>query len=437
MQVSVENTGSLSRRMTVAVPAERFEQEFSTRLKSLSRNARLPGFRPGKAPLKMVEAQLGGKLLQEVVGDLIQASYYEALNEQGLKPAGGPAIEPKAFGRGRALEYTAEFEVYPDVVRLDIKGARIERPRTAVTDADIDRTLESLRQQRRTWVRVERAAQDGDRVIIDFQGRLNGELFEGGEAKAFPLVLGSGALIGGFESGLVGASAGDQRSLTVTFPAEYRAAKLAGQTVVFDVQTNEVLGPALPEIDAEFARAFGVEDGSIERLRAEVRGNMEQEMAERIRGRVRDQVFRALVGNNPFELPRALLDAEVERLVRMERSNMASQGIPSERMPPVDTAAYEETARRRVALGLILSEIVHERKLRAQPETVRTRIQRLAEGYDQPEQFVQWHYSQPERLAEVEAMVVEDQAVDLLLEGADVVDVDISFQDLVRPAPRG
>jgi len=435
MQVTVESTGPLGRRMTVAVPAARLEKEFSSRIQRVSRTARFPGFRPGKAPMKMVEAQYGGQVMDEVIGDLIRSTFYEAVNEQGLKPAGGPNIEPKQVDRGHDFEYTATFEIYPEITRTDIQGQTIERPVVTITDEDIDRTIETLRRQRIEWSPVERAAQLGDRVIIDFEGSIEGTVFEGGRASNFPLVLGNQTLIEGFESGLVGLRAGESRTLDLAFPADYRNAQLAGKPVKFAVTVNQVTEPVLPEVDSAFARALGIEDGSVEAFRAEVRANLERELADRVRRELRDQAFKALLEANTFDVPQALEQAEVQNLIHMTRSNLAAQGIPANQVP-TDPALYAEQARSRVKLGLILAELAKARGLKADPVKVRARLAEQAASYDNPKEYVDWHYAKPERLSQIEAQLIEDQALDILLETASVQDKPMSFQELMQPAPR-
>jgi len=436
MQVSVETTGNIGRRMTVAVPSERFEKEFSARIKRLSKTARFPGFRPGKAPIKMIEAQYGDKVMQEVVSELIRSTFYEAVTGQGLSPAGGPRIEPKTLGRGKDLEYTAEFEIYPSIARLDIGGVAIERPVCTVQSQDVERTIEIMRKQRAVWKPAERPGQTGDRLIIDFEGRLDGVPFEGGQATNFSVVLGADVLIDGFERGLIGAGAGEERTLNLSFPGDYRNQQLAGKSAEFYVKIIQIEASALPEIDADFAHQFGIADGSVESLRAEVRTNLEQELEERVRAEVRDQVFKAIMELNQFEVPRALQDAEVERLVQQRRATFEAQGVPADKIPS-DPVLYLDEARQRVALGLILSEIVKQRGLKAAPERVRARIEKLAASYESPQEFIQWHYAQPERLAQIESGVLEEQAVELLLADAQVADKPIGFQDLMqtkRPA---
>ncbi len=431
MQVSVESTGSLGRRMTVSVPSAQLEKEFSTRIQRLLRTAKFPGFRPGKAPLKLVEAQYGGKIMQEVMGDVIQASFYEAVTDKGLKPAGGPSIEPKTAERGQDFEYVAVFEVYPEISRLEIAGIKIERPVAHVDDADVDRTLESLRKQRLTWVPVARAAQSGDQLTLDFEGSLGGTPFEGGAAKDFNLVLGSHSLVDGFEEGLLGAKAGEQRTLDITFPADYRNTRLAGQLTQFAVTVKAVAEPVLPEVNDDFARQLGMPDASVDTLKKEVRVSLERELSDRVRSQVRDQVFKAVMQANAVDVPKALEQAEIQRLLEGTRANLAAQGLPADRVPS-DPAAYASQARQRVALGLILAELVKVRGLKAEADRVRARIQEMAATYESPETFVEWHYSQPERLAEIESLVLEEQAVELLLQTAEVVDKKMSFLELTE-----
>ena len=437
MQVSLESIGNLGRRMTVAVPSERLEKAFSAKIQRLSKTAKFPGFRPGKAPLKLVEAQYGSKVLQEVMGELIQSSFYEAVSEQGLKPAGGPAIQPKTMERGQDFEYVAEFEIYPEIGKLEISGSKIERPVCEVTDADVDLTIESLRKQRTSWKPTERAAQMGDRVNVNFKGFLDGTAFEGGEANGFQLTLGSKSLIDGFEEGLVGAKAGDKRSLDVTFPADYRNTTLAGKAVRFDVEVLEVNESILPELDDGFAALLGVGEGGVAALRREVRNSLEREMRDRTRNLVRDQVFKAIIDANVVDVPKALEQAEIERLMESTRTNLAAQGVPTDRIPN-DPSLYSEQARRRVSLGLILAELVKAKGLMADSARVRSRVEEMAANYEAPADFIEWHYSQPNRLAEIESLILEEQAIDLLLATAQLVDKAITFQELTQsPSPQG
>ena len=419
MQVSVESVGSLGRRMKVAVPADQFEKAFADRLQRFSRSVKMPGFRPGKVPLKMVEAQYGPQLLEEVAGKLIESSYQEALGKEGLRPAGGPKIHPESLGRGKDLQFTAEFEVMPEIRQLDIAGVKIERPVAQIEESDIDSTLETIRRQNVGWSEVARPAQNGDRVLVDFSGRLGGEAFEGGTAKDFPVVIGSNTLLEDLERGLVGVSAGDARTIAVQFPTDYRHEKLAGQRADFDVQVKTVSEPVLPALDAEFARRFGVQDGDIAKLRSEVRGNLEREAAKRARVIVRARVLNALLSANPVEVPQGLLNSE---LARLKAQNSAGATGPGQ----------EERARARVALWLILSEIIRVRGHRADPAAVRAKLQELAQEYEKPAELVQWYYANPERLAEVETLVIEERVVDELLAGANVVEQAVPLPELLK-----
>ncbi len=433
MQVSIEATGDLGRRMTIAVPAERFEQEFSNRLKRLSKNLKLPGFRPGKVPMRMVEAQYGGKLMEEVAGDLIQSTFYEAVGKQGLKPAGGPKIEPKSIIRGKDFEYTATFEVYPEIKQLDIAGAVIERPVCTVTPEDVERTLETMRRQRIVWKDVARTAQEGDRVVIDFKGSLDGKEFEGGEGQNLPIVLGSNSLIAGFEAGLIGSTAGEARVLDLTFPADYQNANLAGQKVKFEIKVKQVSEPVLPELNDDFAKNLGIESGNIATLRAEILANLQREREDRIRALLREQVFKALIEANPSELPQQLVEAEIARLSRLHRADLEAHHVPLDQLPN-NPDLYKDRARKRVALGLILSEIVKAKNITAPPEHVRTRISQMAAAYESPQEFINWYYSQPERLAEVESLILEEEVVNTLLQSVQLQDKPMSFQELMQAA---
>lgn len=415
--------------MTVALPPEQLESEFDARLKKLSRQVKVPGFRPGKVPLKVVEAQYGRALLEEAQAELIQRSFYEAASAQGLQPAAGPTIAPKPAVRGKALEYTAEFEVYPEIARRDLSGISIEKPVCTIAASDVERTLEVMQRQRVTWSDVAAPAQSGDRVMIDFTGRLDGQIFEGGEAQDFALVLGSNQLIPGFEDGLLGAEAGTTRTLPIRFPEHYQAAQLAGKDAEFEVRVKQVQKPVLPEIDSEFARALGVADGDVARLRQEIAAGLEKEAAKRIRGVVKERVFKAILDANTGEVPSTLVEQEAHQLMEAARETLARQGIARDRLPH-DPAAFRERARSRVALGIILTAVIKDRKLRVQPAAVRERVEELAAAYEQPEEFVQWHYAQPGRLRDIESAVLEDQVVAELLGTADVREQPTAFTDL-------
>ena len=426
MQVSVESTGSLARRMTVAVPADQLEQAVSSHLKHLAKTARLPGFRKGKIPLKVIEAKYGSHALAEAAGELVRSTFTEALGQEGLKPAGGPRIEHSNLGRGETFEYIAEFEVYPEIKQLEISSQRISRPTVSITEADIDQTIETIRKQRLSWHKVDREAKDGDQVMIDFVGKIDGEEFEGGKADNMLLVLGAKTFIPGFEDGLSGAKADDERTLDLTFPEEYGKAELAGKAVQFSVNVKEVQESTLPMVDETFIKAMGVDNGELADFRAQVRSNMERELGQRKQRYISQQVEAALLAANVFDVPQEMLDAEVARIAQAyQQGRTASLGEEA-------TKFIAEQARRRVALGLIISEIVQHSQIKADPAKVRHRVEELAQGYESPAEVTNWHYAEPGRLDQVEAQVIEVAVIDLLLESADVVDKPMSFQELLQ-----
>jgi len=432
MRVSVEKTGAIGRRMTVAVPAAEVEAQVGERLRKLARSARLPGFRPGKAPLKVIEARYGGQVMQEVAGSLIESSLYDALGEQGLQPAAGPEVEPRSIGRGKDLEYVAVFDVYPKIEKLDLSGEEIEYPECGITDADIDVTVESMRKQRVTWNSVERGAQPGDRVVIDFAGRIEGELFRGGEAQGHEVILGAGNLLPEFEAGLDGARSGDQRTVLIRFPAEYRDTDVAGKQAEFAITVQEVAEPELPDVNDEFAESFGIKEGGMERLREDVRQNLEREAEDRMRTRVRDQVLKALISANDIELPGKLVEHEIDRIIENGRAAVANQGALSKQVDDLDRSVFAEDARRRVALGLILGEIVKQRDITPDKDRVRARVESMATGYDDQQAFVQWYYSDRRRLEQLEALVVEEQVIEELVKTATISKKSVSLDELTQ-----
>jgi trigger factor len=423
MQVSVESTGALGRRMTITVPADQVEEAISSRLKRLARQVKLPGFRPGKVPMKVVEQKYSGQVLSEVAGDLIQESFQQAVDKEGLRPAGGPRIQPASVARGKEFEYTAEFEVYPEIPRPNLEGEKIARPTSTVADADIDRTIERLRRQRATWKPVERAAKKGDQLTIDFLGKLDGEPFAGGQATDFRLELGSSALIAGFEEGLAGAKAGEQRHLDIAFPADYGGLHLAGKKAVFEVTVKAVAEPELPEVDEQFIKDLGVASGSMEDFRKEVRNNLEREMQQRLRSLLSTRVLEALLKRNDIEIPAALVNAELQRILQDRQQRGVAAGIVEE---------DRLQARRRVAIGLVFAEIIKLQGISADAEKMKAHVEDMASQYDQPEEFKRWFFSEPARLREVEGLVLEDQIVAHLLEKADVTEESMSFQELTE-----
>lgn len=430
MQVSVENTSALERRMTIGVPAERIETEVNKRLQQTARRAKVPGFRPGKVPMSVIRQRYEDAARQEALGDLIQATFYEAVVEQKLNPAGAPAVEPKVFEKGKDLEYIATFEVFPEFAVAGFESIAVERLSADVTDADLDNMLEVLRKQNTRFEVADRAAQNEDQLNIDFVGKIDGEAFAGGSATGTQLVLGSGRMIPGFEEGLVGAKAGEERVLSLTFPADYQNLDLAGKTAEFTVTVNSVSEPKLPELTEEFFAQFGIKETGLEGFRAEVRKNMERELRQAIKTKVKNQVMDGLLAANPIEVPKALLENEVNRL-RVQAVQQFGGNIKPEQLP---AELFEEQAKRRVVLGLIVAEVVKQNELKPDEDRVRELIQEMASAYQEPEQVVAWYYKNDQQLNEVRSVVLEEQVVDTVLQKATVTDKSVSYEEAVKPA---
>ncbi|GAD61501.1 trigger factor [Aquipseudomonas alcaligenes] len=430
MQVSVESTSALERRMTIGVPAERIETEVTKRLQQTARRAKVPGFRPGKVPMNVIRQRYEEAARQEALGDLIQATFYEAIVEQKLNPAGAPAVEPKVFEKGKDLEYVATFEVFPEIKLAGFDGIAIERLQADVTDADLDNMLEILRKQNTRFEAVERAAENGDQLNIDFVGKIDGEAFAGGSAKGTPLVLGSGRMIPGFEEALVGVKAGEERVINPTFPADYQNLDLAGKTAEFTVTVNSVSAPQLPELNDDFFALFGIKEGGLEGFRTEVRKNMERELRQAIKSKVKNQVMEGLLAANPVEVPKALIGNEVNRL-RVQAVQQFGGNIKPDQLP---AELFEEQAKRRVVLGLIVAEVVKQGELKADEARVRELIEEMASAYQEPQQVVAWYYKNDQQLNEVRSVVLEEQVVDTVLQKAKVTDKAVSYEEAVKPA---
>lgn len=429
MQVSVENTSALERRMTIGVPAERIETEVNKRLQQTARKAKIPGFRPGKVPMSVIRQRYEDGARQEALGDLIQATFYEAVVEQKLNPAGAPSVEPKTFEKGKDLEYIATFEVFPEFSVAGFESISVERLSADVADSDLDNMLEILRKQNVSFEVVDRAAQNEDQLNIDFVGKIDGEAFAGGSATGTQLVLGSGRMIPGFEDGLVGAKAGEERVLNLTFPEDYQNLELAGKTAEFTVTVNTVSAPTLPELNETFFKQFGIKETNIEGFRTEVRKNMERELRQAIKSKVKNQVMDGLLAANPIELPKALLENEVNRL-RVQAVQQFGGNIKPDQLP---AELFEEQAKRRVELGLIVAEVVKQFDLKPDDTRVRELIQEMASAYQEPEQVVAWYYKNEQQMNEVRSVVLEEQVVDTVLQKASVTDKAVSYEEAVKP----
>ena len=432
MQVSVETTNGLERKITVAIEEERIADVVNDRLQDMTRTVKIKGFRPGKVPLKVVKQQYEQQVRQEVMGDVLQSSLYEAIGQEKLNPAGAPRIDSMNSEPGKGLEYTALIEIYPEIKLSDLSSETIEKPVAEITEADVDEMLETVRGQHKEWVEVDRAAKNGDQLNISFKGKIDGELFPGGEANDMAIELGSGRMIKGFEEGLVGAKAGDDVTLNVTFPDDYHAKELAGKAAEFETHINKVEEAKLPELDDAFATKLGIKDPNVENMRKEIRASMQQELDSRLNTKLKSAVMDALIKVNEFEVPKALVENESEALKKQMAQNLQQQGMQNQDLN-LDASMFADQAERRVRLGLIMSEIVQSEKIEADEDRVKKKVEEIAAPYENPQQVVDWYYGDKQRLAEVKAVVTEEQIVDWAMEKAKVVDNTMTFKDIMSP----
>ena len=427
---SVETLGALERRISMSVPSEEIERQIGERLKKLARNAKMDGFRPGKVPFKLVQAQYGSQVRYEVIGEAVQKNFEQAVRENNLKVAGQPRIEPKQGAEGNAFEFSAIFEVYPEFKPGDVSNAQVERPQVSVGDAEVDKTIEILRKQRATFHPVERPSQTGDRMVVSFEGSIDGAAFPGGQGKDFGFVSGEGRMLPEFETAAIGMRPGENKTFALTFPVDYQAKEVAGKTASFALSLTKVEEPHLPALDEAFARTLGVDDGDIARLRAEVRTNVEREVKKRVTANVKGQVLQVLLDATPLEVPKSLVAAESQGLAERARAELEARGMKLENAP-VDPAAFEASAKRRVALGLIVAELARAEGLQPKPDQVRKLIEEQAESYESPAEVVKWFYMQPQRLSEMEGLALEDNVVNWVLSKAKVVDKAVAFDELM------
>jgi trigger factor len=428
MQVSVENTGKLERRLQVQIPAETVEREIADRLKTISRTARLNGFRPGKAPMTVIRRQFGAQVQREVIGELLQSSFSEAVTQKQLNPAGQPRIEPQSMGEGQGLSYVATFEVFPEVTLAPFDGIEIERTRAEITDADVDAMIERLRSERPVYSVVDRAAAQTDRVTVDFEGSIDGVAFAGGKGDAVQVVLGQGRMLPEIENGLVGTKAGDDREVPLTFPADYRAAELAGKKAIFKIHVKSVEASALPELNAEFFKSLGVEEGGLAKLREDVAENLKRELEQNLRARVKQSVLERLLDANPVDLPASMVDSQIQEMqieaMRRAGSKDASQAPPRE--------PFEQPARRRVALGLILNEIIKREKIVVDQARVNARLAEMAGSYGDSDALMRAYRQNANAMRQIENLVLEDQVVDSVLTQVKLREVSCSFKEVMK-----
>ncbi|HVP09205.1 MAG TPA: trigger factor [Burkholderiales bacterium] len=434
MAVNVETLGTLERRLQMSVPVKEVERQVDDRLKQMARNVKMPGFRPGKVPLKMVAQQYGPQVRSEVLGSAVEKAFSEAVKEANLRVAGYPKIEKKdGAADAPALEFSATFEIYPEVKVGDVSAAKIERPKLEVDDAAVERTIEILRKQRVTYAEAPRAAQGGDRITVDFEGKIGGEGFQGGKAAGFAFVLGEKRMLPEFEAAAAGMKAGESKTFELKFPDDYHGKEVAGKTASFELTVSKVEEPRLPAIDGEFARQMGVADGDVAKMRSEVRANVEREVKKRVEGRLKAQALQALLDAAPLELPKALVEMEQQQLVRQAAAELQARGVKLDRLP-FEPQAFEANAKRRVALALIINALSERENLKPKPADVRALIEAESASYEHPAEVVKWFYMQPQRLSEMESLALEGNVVSWVLSKAKVEDKAVAFDELMGAA---
>jgi len=437
MQVSVENTGSLERKVHVEVPEEKIEGEVHNRLQSLSRTTKISGFRPGKAPLKVVQKHYGSRVRQEVISEMVQSSFFEAITQKKMRPAGQPVIDPLTSEQGQGLSYTATFEIFPEINLAPVEDLEIEKPVCPVTDEDVEKMIDVLRKQRRTLENVDREAREDDVLVIDFNGSIEGEVFEGGEATGFRIELGSKRLIPGFEQGLLKLKSGDEVTLDLQFPDEYHQEPLAGKPVKFVVKVKEVNEQKLPELNEELFASLGVNEGGIDAFKVEVRSNMEREAESTILNQSKMAVLNKLYEANKFELPNVLVMAESKRMQQQFNQTLLAQGMKKEDIPDGNTSDFKEQASKRIAFQMIVADIAKTNDVKADPAKVRVIIEKSAQSYEDPSEVINWYYSDQDRLAEIEAIALEDEVVKWALGRAHVIEQKLSFDALMNKGQTG
>ena len=423
--MTVETLGTLERRVSMALEAGDIERQVDERLKKIAKNARMPGFRPGKVPLKLIAQTYGPQVRSEVMSDAVQKAFTTVVREANLRVAGYPRIEKKTD-----LEFSATFEIYPEVKVGDLAGAPIERPQVDVDDAAVDKTIEILRKQRTRFEPAARAARDGDRLTVDFRGTIDGQPFAGGEAKDFVFALGEGRMLPQFEAAARGMSPGDEKSFELVFPADYHGKEVAGKTATFAMTLKKIDEPRLPELDAEFAKALGVADGDVAKMRTEVRANVEREVKKRIEARTKEQALQALLAATPLEVPKSLVAMEASSMAERAVADLKARGVDPQQVP-INPQAFEESARRRVALGLVIAELARAENLQPKPAEVRALVEQEAQSYESPAEVVKWFYMQPQRLSEMEALALETNVVKWVLTKAKVLDKPVTFDELM------
>ena len=433
MQVTLETTSGLKRALRIIVPAAKFESEVEAKLKQAAGQARIKGFRPGKVPMREVRRRFADGIRQEVSSELMQSSFADAINKQSMAPAGMPSIQNVVMEEGKDFEFTAEFEVFPEIELADFGLINVERPVATVTESDIDKMIETLREQHKEFSDVDRISQDGDQVNVDFEGFVDGEAFEGGKAEGSDIVLGSNSMIPGFEEGLLGCKAGESKDIQVTFPEGYQAPQLAGKEATFKMMINKVAEPTLPVLDAAFFEKFGTKDADLTTFRLEVLGNMEKELAAAIKSKVKNQVLDGLAETNAVEVPSALVNSEVDRM----RQEAVQQFGGNQKIDPsiLPAEMFTAQATKRVQLGLMVNAIVEQKKLEVDQDRVKTMIETMSSSYEDPQEIINYYYSNEQQLNQIQNLVLEDQVIDAILAGAKVSDLAMDYDEAIKPTP--
>jgi len=435
MQASVEKTSAIGRKLNVVVPADKIETAVQSRLKQLSKRVKIQGFRPGKVPMKIVEQQYRGSATNDVLGELIQSSLQEALQSQEVVPAVQPDIMPEApIEKGKDFSFVASFDVYPEFEKLDLVGVKILKPESDVADEDIDRVIDNMRQQQLSWKELKRKSKKGDRVIVDFVGSVDGEEFEGGKAEDYPVILGEAQMLPDFEKGIKGMKAGESKDIEVVFPDDY-SEELGGKTATFKIDAKTVSEPLLPEIDEDFIKSFGIESGKEDELRAEVKMNLETNLEGQLSSTLRQRAFDALLEQNETDMPLKMVQEEAGRMMQEQKNQMLQQGIDAkmlENLPDPEFETLKPQAEKRVALGLLMMEIIRKEELKPDEERVNARIEKMASSYEEPAEFVEYYKSNQQALSQVQSIVLEEQVVDLLLEKADVEIENVEASSLLN-----
>jgi trigger factor len=432
MQVSVETTQGLERRLTITVPAAAISTEVEKELRNIAKNRRIDGFRPGKAPVAMIKKMFGLSVLQDVASRQMQNHFYQAIIANKLTPAGAPTFAPGQLAEGKDLEFAATFEVYPEVQLNALDKVEVTKPVVEITAEDLETMLGTLRKQHATWAKTEAAAASGDRVVIDFVGSIDGEEFEGGKASDFPLELGQGRMIPGFEDGIVGKKAGEEVTVEVTFPAEYHAENLKGKAASFAVTVKAVETQQLPEVNDEFAKLFGLAEATVDALKVEVKKNMERELNNSIKARVKDQVIKGLLATHEVEVPQALIDSEIEVLRRQALQRFGNNLDPKQ-LPELPASLFTEQAKDRVKVGLLLGEVIKTNSLQVEDARVQSLIETVASAYEDPQEVIQYYNSNKELLQGMRNVALEEQAIDLVLTKAKVTEEKAKFDEIMNP----